>query len=74
MKQGPKFIRGAKVFACNVIGEPVRIRLRQQFSSQERRVVVECSQIECQYHGTSDPACPLHFGLFDPRPDDTTKS
>ena len=74
VKQRPKFIRGAKVFTCDVIREPVLIRLRQQFSSQERKIVVECSQTECQYHGTNDPACPLHFGLFDPGPGETTKS
>lgn len=55
----------AQKFWCEVVSEPVLIRLRRADGfGRARGYFVQCDQTECQYVDENKAPCPLHVGMF----------
>ena len=55
-------------YECTVVSEVVKIRLRTKSKpgwSNERELVVQCDQSDCQYVDVNEPPCPLSLSLFE---------
>lgn len=55
----------AREFWCDVVREPVMIRLKRPGGfGRNQGYFVQCNQAECQYVEENKPPCPLHIGMF----------
>ena len=55
----------AREFFCEVVSEPVLIRLRRSPGfGRAQGYFVQCNQVDCQYVDENKPTCPLHVGMF----------
>lgn len=59
---GPVGWKHQKDFQCDLIAQPVSIRLRRRPMSVE--LFVQCSESDCQYVNVNKPPCPLTLKLF----------
>ena len=61
-------VKRQQEYECTVVSEVVRIHLRSKTKpgwNNERELVVQCDQSECQYVDVNEPPCPLSLTLFE---------
>jgi hypothetical protein len=54
----------AREFWCQVVSEPVLIRLKRPAGLRPTGYFVQCNQTDCQYVDTNKPPCPLRVEMF----------
>jgi hypothetical protein len=55
----------ARAYWCDVVSEPVSIRLTWRFGRVGRDgYFVQCNQLDCQYVDENKAPCPLSVALF----------
>ena len=61
-------VKRQQEYVCLVVSEVVKIHLKTKSKlgwNNERELVVQCDQSECQYVDVNEPPCPLSLSLFE---------